>query len=605
MQELQETIIQIYQKNIIFLKKNYFEIYKKIEDLEKNLLETYHLDYIDNHFELIHQDKKIYNCDPFYDGQYRAKNIYNNENIISLIDPNKTLVSYGDIDEEVETSEFINEYVEQLKNIEIPKEQSNKFIFLGTLLGVHLNDIHKVLNSKVYLIIEPNIEIFRLSLFLTDYEEIAQNSQIFFSISQNEEELKNCIINFLKYKSSYNNFIRFELASSNELDLVSKVSEILTLENKIRYPFAEYIYSLKRGFYYLRNNQNGILKTIIKKDFLQEKPILFLAAGPSLDKNVDFIKECKDRFIIVAAAAILKFLESHQIHPDIIISIDAGETTVRNQFDVNKEFFKDSLIISSIKTDPKIYEEINNSNIFFIQTSIEFLINTGLIPGVTVGDIGLKILLTLGAKEIYLLGLDAAIDEKTGETHFSSYYYNKEIQKEEENNYKNYLVDVKGNFNKNVKTTLLYKDMIESINEIKEDLIKGSSIYNLSKGAYFNNTKPLKLLDINTSNFKKFDKNSYIKSLINQLKTITRKELEKIDINEMKKEGKVIKRLKTSKNIEKDFEKLKNNFPTSFVIQILDEFFLLTNPYSSYLEDKSIQLSQINRILNTFEEIYN
>lgn len=604
MQELQETIIQIYQKNITFLKKNYFEIYKKVEDLEKNLIETYHLDFINNHFELIHQDKKIYNCDPFYDAQYRAKNIYNNENIISLLEPSKTLTTYGGIDEKIEASKFINEYINEFKNINISKDKSDKFIFLGTLLGVHLNDIHRVLKSKVYLIIEPNIEIFRLSLFLTDYEEIGNKSQLFFSISENDETLKNNIINFLKYKSIYNSFIRFELASHNEINLVSKVSEIITLENKIRYPFSEYIYSLKRGIFYLKNNPNGIINTTVKKDFLKDAPVLFLAAGPSLDKNIDFIKNCQDKFTIVAAAATLKFLEKQQIHPDIIISIDAGKETVKNQFDVKKEFFKNSIIITSIKTDPKIYEYINNDKVFFVQTSIEFLINAGLLLGVTVGDIGLKILLTLGAKEIYLLGLDAAIDEKTNKTHFSSYHYNEQIEKKEINSYKNYLLDVKGNFCNTVKTTLLYKDMIDSINEISPKLLENSTIYNLSKGAYFDNTIALKLLDINISNFKKFDKYNFRNSIFNQLKTITRNNFEKIDINEIKKEKKIIKRLKDSKNIKKDFEKLKSNFPTSFTIQILDEFFMLTNPYEHILNNKDLQIKQFIKIIEELEEIY-
>lgn len=604
MQELQETIIQIYQKNLLFLKKNFFYIYKKIEDLEKNLVETYHIDYIDNHFELVYQDKKVYNCDPFFDAQYRAKNIYNNDNLFSLIEPSKTLITYGGIDEKIEASKFINEYINEFKNINISKDKSDKFIFLGTLLGVHLNDIHRVLKSKVYLIIEPNIEIFRLSLFLTDYEEIGNESQLFFSISENDETLKNNIINFLKYKSIYNSFIRFELASHNEINLVSKVSEIITLENKIRYPFSEYIYSLKRGIFYLNNNPNGIINTTVKKDFLKDAPVLFLAAGPSLDKNIDFIKNCQDRFTIVAAAATLKFLEKQQIQPDIIISIDAGKETVKNQFDVKKEFFKNSIIITSIKTDPKIYEYINNDKVFFVQTSIEFLINAGLLLGVTVGDIGLKILLTLGAKEIYLLGLDAAIDEKTNKTHFSSYHYNEQIEKKELNSYKNYLLDVKGNFCNTVKTTLLYKDMIDSINEISPKLLENSTIYNLSKGAYFDNTIALKLLDINISNFKKFDKYNFRNSIFNQLKTITRNNLEKIDINEIKKEKKIIKRLKDSKNIKKDFEKLKSNFPTSFTIQILDEFFMLTNPYEHILNNKDLQIKQFIKIIEELEEIY-
>lgn len=604
MQEIQQTMIEIYQKNISYFKLNHPDIFEKIQLFEKMNKETYHIDFIDNHFELIHNNTKTYNCDPFYDAQYRAKNIFNNENIFSLINTSSEILDYGDFDETITSSKYINEYINELKNKKDFEYDINKFIFIGTLLGVHLNDIDKIIQAKAYLIIEPNIEIFRLSLFLTDYEELSLNSKLFFCINFSDSQLKNSLNKFLSYKSIYNNFIRFELASKNELELISTISEFLTLENKIRYPFSEYIYGLKRGFHYLNYSNNGFINLYSKKEFLKDLPILFLAAGPSLDKCIEFIKKEQDRFIIVCAAAILKHLYSNDIKPDIIISIDAGKSTVKNQFDVEKEFYKDAIIIASIKTDTDIFKMIDNSNVFFIQTTLELVNKFGLLTGVTVGDIGIKILLSLGANNLYLIGLDAAINEDTGETHFSSYYYKKNIQKEEENSYKNHLVSVKGNFKDEVKTTLLYKDMIDSINSIDSKLIENSSIFNLSNGAYFNNTSKLKLIDINIQNFKIIDKNEIKKSFKNHLKTISKKGFSKLEESENKKEQKIIKKLSSIRDIEKDFLSIQNKYNNSFVIQIVNEYFLLTNPYNYYVKDKKIQAKQLNEIIEEFKTIY-
>ncbi|MGB5792388.1 6-hydroxymethylpterin diphosphokinase MptE-like protein [Poseidonibacter sp.] len=604
MQEIQQTMIEIYQKNISYFKLNHPDIFEKIQLFEKMNKETYHIDFIDNHFELIHNNAKTYNCDPFYDAQYRAKNIFNNENIFSLINTSSEILDYGDFDETITSSKYINEYINELKNKKDFEYDINKFIFIGTLLGIHLNDIDKIIQAKAYLIIEPNIEIFRLSLFLTDYEELSLNSKLFFCINFSDSQLKNSLNKFLSYKSIYNNFIRFELASKNELELISTISEFLTLENKIRYPFSEYIYGLKRGFYYLNYSTNGFINLYSKKEFLKDLPILFLAAGPSLDKYIEFIKKEQDRFIIVCAAAILKHLYSNDIKPDIIISIDAGKSTVKNQFDVEKEFYKDAIIIASIKTDTDIFKMIDNSNVFFIQTTLELVNKFGLLTGVTVGDIGIKILLSLGANNLYLIGLDAAINEDTGETHFSSYYYKKNIQKEEENSYKNHLVSVKGNFKDEVKTTLLYKDMIDSINSIDSKLIENSSIFNLSNGAYFNNTSKLKLIDINIQNFKIIDKEKTKKSFKNHLKTISKKGFSKLEESENKKEQKIIKKLSTIRDIEKDFLNIQNKYNNSFVIQIVNEYFLLTNPYNYYVKDKNIQEKQLKEIIEEFKTIY-
>jgi len=604
MQDIQDTMIEIYRKNLNFLKEKHQNIYNKIVLFEKNMIEMHHINIFNGHIELINKENEpTYKCDPFYDAQYRSKNIFNNENIFALINSSSKILDYGDFNEKVNSATYLNEYISIIKNKTNLEYDINKFIFIGTLLGVHLNDIDKVINAKAYLIIEPNIEIFRLSLFLTDYEDLSKNSKLFFSINDIDEKMKETIKKFLFYKSSYNNFIRFELASKNEIYLVSIINEFLTLENKIRYPFSEYIYSLKRGYHYLKTSNNGILNLSTKKDFLKDLPLLYLAAGPSLDKNIEFIKSIKDKFIIVAAAAILKFLEFHEIKPDIILSIDAGKSTVQNQFDIKQSFYENSIIISSIKTDIEVFSEINNSNVFFIQNELELITNFGIFTGVTVGDIGIKILLALGSNNMYLLGLDASINEETGETHFSSYYYNKNIEKNNSNDYKNYLVSVKGNFKDTVKTTLLYKDMIDSINEIDLKLIEDSNIYNLSDGAYFNNTKKLKLLDLNLNlkTLNKIETNQIIK---NQLRTISQKGLSNLEIKEIKKEQKIIKKIKSLKNIKKEFDNIQTKYSNSFVVQIINEYFLLTNPYNYYMENESIQQKQINEIISEFETIY-
>ncbi len=605
MQEIQQTMIKIYQKNILYFQHNNPDIFEKIKLFEKTNNETYTIDFMDNHFELIKNNIRTYNCDPFYDAQYRAKNIFNNENIFSLINTSTEVSNYGDIIENITSAKYINEFISKIKNKKDLEYDINKFIFIGTLLGIHLNDIHKIIQAKAYLIIEPNIEIFRLSTFLTDYQELSQDSKLFFCIDFNDSQLKDTLSEFLSYKSIYNNLIRFELASKNELELINSISEFFTLENKIRYPFSEYIYGLKRGFYYLNHSNNGFINLYSKKDLLKDLPILFLAAGPSLDKYIEFIKEHQNRFIIVCAAAILKYLYINNIKPNIIISIDAGKSTVKNQFDVDKEFYKDSIIIASIKTDIEVFSIIDNSNIFFVQTTLELVNQFGLFTGVTVGDIGLKILLSLGVNNLYLIGLDAAINENTGETHFSAYAYKESIQREEKNSYKNHLVSVKGNFKKEVKTTLLYKDMIDSINSIDSELIKDTSIFNLSNGAYFNNTSKLKLIDINIQTFKKINKNEIIKSFKNQLKTINKKGFSKIEENENKKEQKIIRKLSQMKNIEKEFLNIQSKFNNSFAIQIINEYFLLTNPYKYYMEDNNIQENQLKEIIQELKTIYN
>ena len=75
---------------------------------------------------------------------------------------------YTDITKEY----FDNQNKRSLKKID-------KFIFLGTLLGRHIPKIAKKVNAKAYLILEKNLEIFRLSLFTVDYTVLARNGAIY------------------------------------------------------------------------------------------------------------------------------------------------------------------------------------------------------------------------------------------------------------------------------------------------------------------------------------------------------------------------------------------------------------------------------------------
>lgn len=403
LEEIQTTLIQIYTKNTNYLQKNYPNLYNQIIDFEKLNIENRAIDFIDNHFELVDKEgNKTYNCDPFYDAQYRAQNIY-------------YLPASVHYENSINAYEQINEYIQVLNQNAVKNKDIKKFIFIGTLLGVHINDIHRTFHANSYLICEPDIEVFRLSLFLTDYTEVCSSSKVFFCINFSPIQFSETIKLFLKYQYQYNTHIQFELASQNEIELVNTISTQLAQNNQMTYPYSEYIVSMQRGYQYFQSSENGILNINNLNTLLKDKPVLYIGAGSSVAKELEWIYTHQDRFIIVVAAGILKRLELLSIIPDIIITID-GQDIILKQFEVNEKMYNQSIILSSIKLAPMIYDKINSSKLFFIQDSFELFENYGILTGVTVGDIGISLLFKLGAQKLYLLGFDASINHKTGKT---------------------------------------------------------------------------------------------------------------------------------------------------------------------------------------------
>jgi len=139
-----ETMEQIYFKNIMWLKESSPKLYKNIRKIEQKLLkdkskEKYAVELNSSGaLDIINKKDKtfMYNCEPFI---------------------------YGD------------DKVKEVKKVK-------KIAFLGIGLGTHVTSIIKELKPKKVLICEKNIQLYKCSMYVTDYEALSAISKIEFSI---------------------------------------------------------------------------------------------------------------------------------------------------------------------------------------------------------------------------------------------------------------------------------------------------------------------------------------------------------------------------------------------------------------------------------------
>lgn len=607
LEELQKTLGQIYLKNIEFFKKNHIDIYEKIVFFENQNIENYSLEFINDEFGLIDLKTKqnLYKKEPFGDSLNRVNN-FSLSNAFTLINLDK-IPKRGHYEDEINSYMYLNEYIENFENIDLKVE---KFIFIGTLLGVHLNDFHKSLNAKSYLIIEPNIEIFKLSLFLCDYEDLSKNSKLFFAIFFSEFELEKITKEFLNYKYELNSFIHFETIYKEYSYFIEELQNIFVHNSQMRYPFHEFLISLKRGYKQFFQNKKPIIN-LSKKHLILKKKILFLGAGVSLAKNLEWVYLNQDKFIIVASSAVLKHLRILEIIPDIILAIDGQKIQMETQFDVDEKMYKNSIILASIKLDLELSLKLKDTKIFFMQNALELFSNYGFLSGVTVGDVGVDILAKLGAKEIYLLGIDAAVDSKSGKTHVGTHKSSRKLNLNAKNSgdFREDIIYIKGNFEEKVPTFREYIDMINSLKEIIYIHSDSLKVYNLGTGAFFEGSYPFDKKSLNISNFKTIDKQIFANNFLKNLQNISKNKLDKIDINDISKEKKILKKLNSIKidNFYKEFQIVFKNYPNSMICNIFDRFFKLILPYCNILENSKkneILQNQICEVLGSFNDIF-
>lgn len=591
-EEIQDTMFSIYKKNLNFFNKNVNYLYKKILDFEGTNKYKYNLEFIDNHFELIDDHNKYtYNCDPYYDAEYRFKNLSDKSSFI-LIKIDSNYEEKRVWDSKINPVKIINEYIKiiEKKNINI----NGKFVFLGAILGLHISEIIKKSEFKTFLIVEDNLEIFRLSMFLNDYEDLSKSKEIYFAITK--ENKYPIIKEFFNSHLEFNNKINFELASEREIYLIEEMSNIFLQENEFNYPFSEYLTSYFRGIQYIKENHK-LLRLNKKYSILKSYKILFLGGGLSLENEISFLVKNKNNFLIVCVAATLKILEQNNIIPDLIITSDSGRI-IKNQFLVDEKYYKESIIFASNKTHNDVIDLLPKENVFLFNDSLEIFDKTGINIGVNVGNIGYSILLKLGVDTIYLLGFDACVDTEKGRSHSSNNekkeFKKFDVMRDEKINSEIHIIKVKGNFEKFVYTTSHFIGMIKSFEEIKN--IFNVKAFNLSNGAYLSGIKPLKSHDVKISI--PYDKNIEKDIIKKNFKKISKKSFNLSEKKFLDKERRLIEKLK-----ELNEDDLYNNFlflykenSTSLILQILNKYFRLVLPF--YYYSKNINIEKSTKIFN-------
>ncbi|PLY08695.1 MAG: hypothetical protein C0626_12665 [Arcobacter sp.] len=171
--QVQQKALQTYNENLEFFKQNHPDIYKNLElyataiDLGQ-VKPQFELQYLNTHFDIVNPNTKqfLYTQNSNEVSQKIADDI----NFDATVNSFKTYYEfkYNDavakkaLEQDILAPHTIgNAPVINFVDKNLPSPQNlkeiHKFIIFGVLLGIHIPLIHQKLNSKVYLIVEPNL----------------------------------------------------------------------------------------------------------------------------------------------------------------------------------------------------------------------------------------------------------------------------------------------------------------------------------------------------------------------------------------------------------------------------------------------------------------
>jgi hypothetical protein len=234
----------------------------------------------------------------------------------------------------------VGEAVRNLERFKI--SGSINFIVLGLGLGCQVSEILKKISKHAKIFIfEKDPELFALAIREVDFTQIFEHPGTKLFVDTDLRDVSHLL------EPERTNFTLNEYCLISQKALVDKNFEYYgVLYQKIEKYFKESRINLKtqsvHSKVYYKNifsNQESLrsshgIKNL--KDCLSNIPAIICSAGPSLDKNIQLLKSSRKGFFLIAVATALKPLLHNGIKPDIVISIDPDELTIRS-FD----FFRD------------------------------------------------------------------------------------------------------------------------------------------------------------------------------------------------------------------------------------------------------------------------
>ncbi|MBU0700427.1 DUF115 domain-containing protein [bacterium] len=300
----------------------------------------------------------------------------------------------------------------------------NILAILGFGYSSHINEIlQKTENKTFILVIDHDIEGFKSILSKKDLTHILKSPRVIFSIGEDPSEaVRHRIDQYYRLSTIPDIMIvEYKPATTQNAafyqDVRKYLHEATLIATQNLATLAEHAPIWQKHI--LKNLPYVISSPGLKQLFgkFVGVPAIIVAAGPSLDKNVELLKEVKGKALILCVDTALGTLIKHGISPDVVVAIDATEKNYRY-------YLKPVEIPEGtyLFTGPAVYSDalpLFSPNIFFsgfghpwlawIET---FIGERGAIKlGGSVSTAGFDLAVRFGANPVIFIGQDLSFPD--------------------------------------------------------------------------------------------------------------------------------------------------------------------------------------------------
>jgi hypothetical protein len=390
---------------------------------------------------------------------------------------------------------------ESEKQLEKFYKKEHLHIMIGFGLGYLAEQLAlKMTEEDRLLIIEPNPFLFEEILHTRDIEQLINNENVEFYIGTDLKEIEKVIG---KYMTKYIGRVQiietpgYVTIYKDFLTSIYQVIKDLTISVQIGIN-TELFFSNIWQYNYIRNLYNAFQAEKFKP--LKSEiscPIIIVASGPSLNKQIPLLKKLKGKALTISAGSTLEVLLKNGYKPDIMVFVDGVS---ENMVHVNGENVDDIIFMYPPVVFHGLPEYHNGQQVFFETAGFPTCEATKKLLDCEVGTVRgggsvanfcLDLACQLTSGPVCFVGQDLAYTDFV--THASGNSEQKDIDESTKNN----LVQVKGYYGDTVYTSYSLLDFKKSIEGYIEQVAdKDREFINATEGgAYIEGTINMKLTD--------------------------------------------------------------------------------------------------------------
>lgn len=230
------------------------------------------------------------------------------------------------LDSLYDSNEMLNLWKNEKGNI----GYKEKFILFGIGNGMYVKKILEEGDKTCRILVyEPCILLFIKALEYFDFSQLLQEERVTIIVEDyfedSFERYAYQFVDFMDLKHltyeiypNYDQFVMLQVKKMDEFiqlmyNIINANQDVLGRNGK------EYCYnSIYNVPWFIHSKSVFDLYKKLPKDI----PVIIVASGPSLDKNIEHLKEAKRKCIMISADSALNTLLAHNIIPDFFVSID-------------------------------------------------------------------------------------------------------------------------------------------------------------------------------------------------------------------------------------------------------------------------------------------